>query len=33
VTANEPGWHVIVVENGEGKAYAIDGTLSLRMGD
>ena len=33
VTASEPGWHVIVLENGEGKAHAIDGTLSLVMGD
>jgi len=33
VTANEPGWHVIVLENGEGKAYAIGEKLTLTMGD
>lgn len=33
VAASEPGWHVIILENGEGKAHAIDGTLSLMMGD
>jgi len=33
VTASEPNWHVIVLENGEGKAHAVDGTLSLVMGD
>ena len=33
VTASEAGWHVITLENGEGKAHAIDGALSLVMGD
>jgi len=33
VTASEPGWHAIVVEDGEGKAHPIEGTLSLVMGD
>jgi len=33
VTASEPGWHVIVLEQGEGKAYPIEGTLALEMGD
>ena len=33
VTASEPGWHVIVLENGEGKAYPVEEKLTLTMGD
>ena len=33
VTASEPGWHVIVLENGEGRAYPVEGMLALVMGD
>ena len=33
VTCSEPGWHVIVMENGEGKACPVEGTLALTMGD
>ena len=33
VTSSEPGWHVIVMENGEGKAYPVDDMLALTMGD
>lgn len=33
VTASEPGWHVIVLENGEGKAYPVEKKLTLTMGD
>jgi len=33
IMASEPGWHVIVLENGEGKAHPIEGELSLVMGD
>ena len=33
VTVNEPDWHVIVLENGEGKAYPVAEKLTLTMGD
>ncbi|MDO4741657.1 MAG: hypothetical protein Q4A66_13395, partial [Eubacteriales bacterium] len=33
VSCSEPDWHVIVMENGEGKAYPIEGTIALVMGD
>ena len=33
VTVSEPGWHVIVLEQGDGKAYPVEGALSLMMGD
>ena len=33
VSCSGPGWHVIVMENGEGKAYPIEGTIALVMGD
>ena len=33
VTASEPGWHVIVMESGEGKAYPIEEKCALVMGD
>ena len=33
VCCSEPGWQVIAMEQGEEKAYPIEGTLSLVMGD
>ena len=33
VTASEPGWNVIVMEHGAGKACPVDGEISLVMGD
>ena len=33
VRISEPGWTVVVNENGETKAYPVDGELSLVMGD
>ena len=33
VTCDEPGWHVIVMEHGAGKACPIEGKISLVMGD
>jgi len=33
ITCSEPGWHAVVMENGEGKAYPIEETLALVMGD
>ena len=33
VSCSEPGWHVAVMENGEGKAYPVEEKLSLVMGD
>lgn len=33
VSSSEPDWHVVVMENGEGRAYPVEGTLALTMGD
>jgi len=33
VKIDEPGWHVIVMESGAGKAYPVEGELALEMGD
>ena len=33
VTCDEPGWNVIVMEQGAGKVCPIEGTISLVMGD
>lgn len=33
ISCSEPGWHAIVMEQGEGKAYPIESVLTLAMGD
>ena len=33
ISCDEPGWHAIVMEHGAGRAYPIEGALSLVMGD
>ena len=33
ITCSEPGWHAVVVQNGEDEAHPIEGTLVLTMGD
>ena len=33
VSSSEPGWHVVAMEQGEGKDYPVEGTLALSMGD
>ncbi|MBQ2947576.1 MAG: hypothetical protein IJD94_01215 [Clostridia bacterium] len=33
IRMSEPGWQVIVCEDGEGKAYPVEGELKLTMGD
>ena len=33
VSVSEPGWHVIVIQNGEAVPHAVEGELALEMGD
>ena len=33
VAISEPGWHVITMENGGAVPHAVDGVLTLEMGD
>ena len=33
VAVSEPGWHVITMESGEAVPHAVEGELTLEMGD
>ena len=33
VSVSEPGWHVIVMQDGEAVPHAVEGELALEMGD
>jgi len=33
IRISEPGWHVMTIEDGENRAYPVEGELALTMGD